>query len=163
MTWTYSGDPSASDLDEVRFMLQDTDTTDQLMPDEEIQFVIDKWAGVVGSNIWAAAICAETLAAKFAREVSVSGDGVSVAVQDLQDKYDRLAASLREQHKTFAGSGENGAIGNGTIFDTTPDASIKPLSFGKGMHDNLRAGQQDWGGQWPTAATEVWTIPEDAL
>lgn len=159
MTWSYSGDPSASDLDEVRFHLQDTDTTDQLMSDEEIQFTIDKWVDVVGTNLWAAAICAETLAAKFAREVSVSADGVSVSVQDLQDKYDALAMSLREQHKTFTGAAGS-PTANGTVFDVEQDDTIRPLAFGKGMHDNIRGGIQDRGNQ---ADTPWFTMPEDAL
>lgn len=35
-TWTYSGDPSASDLDSVRFDISDTDQNDQRFSDEEI-------------------------------------------------------------------------------------------------------------------------------
>lgn len=41
MTWTYSGDPGASALDEVRFLIQDTDQDDQLLSDEEIEYLID--------------------------------------------------------------------------------------------------------------------------
>jgi hypothetical protein len=164
MTWSYSGDPSASDLDTVRFLLQDTTTADQLMSDEEIQFVIDSWADRVGSNYWAAAMCADNVAAKFAREVAVSGDGVTVAVEALQDKYAALALSLRAQHTDYAGSGPLGAEGNGTIFDVDGfDPTIRPLSFGKGMHDNLRAGQQDFGGEGEFARDSSFNIPEDAI
>jgi hypothetical protein len=41
MTWTYSGNPGASVLDEVRFLIQDTDTTDQLLSNEELNYLID--------------------------------------------------------------------------------------------------------------------------
>lgn len=44
MTWSYSGDPSSSTLDEVRFLIQDTDTTDQLLSNEEINYLIDAYA-----------------------------------------------------------------------------------------------------------------------
>jgi hypothetical protein len=40
MTWTYSGNPGASPLDEVRFLIQDTDTNDQLLSNEEINYLI---------------------------------------------------------------------------------------------------------------------------
>lgn len=41
MTWTYSGNPGASALDEVRFLIQDTDEDNQLLSDEEIEYLID--------------------------------------------------------------------------------------------------------------------------
>ena len=145
MSWSYSDDPSASDLDAVRFHIQDTDPDDPLLSDEEIEFLISKWKPVYDSLLYTAAICAETLAAKFAREVNVSGDGTSVGVEALQGKYEQLAVSLRDQHKEFAGVGGAPMVG-GTLFDDYFDASIKPLSFAKGMHDNVEAGEQDYGG-----------------
>lgn len=159
MTWSYSGDPSTSDLDAVRFHLQDTNTDDQLMQDEEIQFVIDQWSGVKGSNVWAASVCAEKLAGKFAREVAVSADGVSVAVQELQAKYEQMALRLRTEHKEFYGTAGSPDAG-GTIFDEWFDPTIKPLAFGRGMHDNMRVGQQDRSG---TERPLDYTVPEDAL
>lgn len=41
MTWTYSGNPGASLLDEVRFLIQDTDTDDQFLSNEEIEYLLD--------------------------------------------------------------------------------------------------------------------------
>lgn len=158
MTFSYSGDPSASDIDEVRFHVQDTDSSDPLISDEEIQFLIDQWADTVGTNMWVAAMVAENLAAKFAREVAVSADGVSVAVEQLQDKFEQLAVSLRDRHKSFIGAAGSPTAG-GTLFDETFDLSIKPLSFGKGMHDNMRAGRQDFAGTMQRFPE----LPEDAL
>ena len=40
MTWTYSGNPGSSLLDEVRFLIQDTDTTEQLLSNEEINYLL---------------------------------------------------------------------------------------------------------------------------
>ena len=40
MTFTYSGNPGASALDEVRFLIQDTDTNDQLLSNEEIEYLL---------------------------------------------------------------------------------------------------------------------------
>lgn len=43
MSWTYSGDPSSSDLDKYRFMLGDTIAEEPLMQNEEIQFIVDTY------------------------------------------------------------------------------------------------------------------------
>lgn len=45
MSWSYSGDPSASKLDECRFILGDTNKDSPIMQDEEIQYIIDKSNG----------------------------------------------------------------------------------------------------------------------
>ena len=41
MTWSYSGDPASSDRDAIRFYIGDTDTTLQLLQDEDIDFLAD--------------------------------------------------------------------------------------------------------------------------
>jgi len=143
--WSYSGDPTDSDLDEIRFLVQDTDTADQLITDEEISYIIDKWVDVYGSNFMAAAMVAEAIAAKFTREVAYSADGVSVAVEQLQQKYDNLAMSLRDQYRQFdIGAGP---VVEGILYSDTLDPGIKPTMFGIGMNDNVRAGKQEYGGR----------------
>jgi hypothetical protein len=47
MSWTYSGNPAASDLDRLRFELGDTVAATPLLANEEINFIIaqeSKWA-----------------------------------------------------------------------------------------------------------------------
>jgi hypothetical protein len=144
VTWTYTN-PGASTLDAVRYYLQDTDVSDPLVSDEEINFLIDQWyARGNNSAVYVAAIAADNLAGKFAREVSVSADGVSVGVQELQDKFMHLAESLRAQYSREQLAGGPETFGNNFGEEFEPD--IKPLTFGKGMHDNLDAGRQDYGG-----------------
>lgn len=43
MSFTYSGDPSNSPLDEARFLLADTNEAEPIMQDEEIQYIIDTY------------------------------------------------------------------------------------------------------------------------
>jgi hypothetical protein len=160
VTFSYSGDPSASDLDEVRFLISDTNEAEPLLSDEEIAYVIATWNPLYGSNTLTAAVCCEIVAGKFAGSISVSADGVSVALSELQGKYEQLAASLRDQYK------QQEALGNpsfsGTLFDDTWDATIKPLTFGKGFMDNYLAGRQNFGdydpGEMPSYGpeTEAW-------
>jgi len=52
MTCTYSGNPADSDLDAVRFLLQDTDCSNNIFEDEEIAWTLTEEA-----NIYTAAAC----------------------------------------------------------------------------------------------------------
>ena len=65
MSWNYRGSPAGSERDTVRFMVGDTDTTDQLITDEEIAWCIERGNGV---NIGAAIAC-DAISAKFSRLV----------------------------------------------------------------------------------------------
>lgn len=142
--WSYSGDPASSDRDQVRFYIQDTDQGRQLLADEEIDFVLVQWEAAFNSPLYAAAVCAEVLAAKFAAEVSVNADGVSVDQGALQARYNDLAVSLRDQYKAL--SGNQGPIG-ASDFGLDGDPTIPSLSFGVGFQDNAYAGSQDYGDQ----------------
>ena len=46
MSWTYSGNPADSKLDEYRFLIGDTNEDEPILQDEEIQYIIDTY----GSN-----------------------------------------------------------------------------------------------------------------
>lgn len=52
MSCSYSGDPSTSDTDAVRFLIQDTDCTKNIFEDEEIAWTLTEEA-----NIYMAAAC----------------------------------------------------------------------------------------------------------
>lgn len=144
MTWDYSPeDLVGNPVNAVHFYLGDTVSTDQLIQDEEIEFLIAQWAPVYGEGqvILFASKAAEYLAAKFAREVSYSADGVSIGTQELQSKYQALAAQLREQAQ--GASFVEGPYVGGVLEWEQPDPSIKPPAFGIGMHDNIQAGTQN--------------------
>ena len=96
------------------------------------------------SVVYVAAVAAETVAARFAREVTYSADGVSLGTNELQQKYNDLAASLREQYRAGSVAG-NPDVG-GIMVGEELDDSIKPLVWSVGMNDNRRAGQQEYGG-----------------
>ena len=96
MTWTYSGDPSDSDRDAVRFLIQDTDVANQLTYDEEIDYEL-----VNGGSVLAAAVAvAETIAAKLSR----TGSAVT-----LEANYGQIVIRLRRRlaqgATPFAGGG----------------------------------------------------------
>lgn len=92
MTWSYSGDPSSSNQDAVRFAIGDTDSADQLITDEEIAYLL------TDSTVTAASIAAcEALAAKFARQVDRSVGNLSLSSSQRAAQFRELAATLRKR------------------------------------------------------------------
>lgn len=132
--FSYGGDPSTGGTDEVRFLLHDTDAANPLLQDEEIQYVLDRQQDAYGDPLMAAAICADLIAGRYAGEVSINADGVTYSGDQLQTKYQGLAAALRATFKQLA------SAGGGPTFGQTR----RPSSFARGMHDNLWGGNQDW-------------------
>lgn len=142
MSFTYSGDPGVTPGDAVRFLVGDIVEEDALLSDEEIAFLIELWKDK-NSIYYAASMAAEAIAAKFAREVTVSSDSQSVSTSELQRKYLDLAARLLRQHETLLTGGyvDMGGVNAGE----QPDPTVTSPAFGTGMHDSTEAGAQDLG------------------
>ena len=101
ISWSYSGDPAASNLDEVRWWIGDTDIDDQQLQDAEINFAID----ATGDNKRAAAWCARGLKAKYSREVNIrtGADGEFRAdLSNLAKAYGDLADFLEAASGEYA-------------------------------------------------------------
>lgn len=86
-TWSYSGDPNASNLDKVRFLVGDVNPDTKLLNNAEITEVLQDEPRVH----FAAARCAEALAARFASQSDAGAQSVRSA------RYLELAKRLREQ------------------------------------------------------------------
>lgn len=143
MTFSYSGDPADSDLDEVRFLLGDT-ATPSLLTDEEIEYLIAKLETTYSDMTAVASYGAEAIATRYAGEVTISADGVSYSGEQLQDKYCKLASDLRAQYERLQARGAEAYAGGTNVWDLWP-RDVVPLNFGIGMHDNIRAGNQRYG------------------
>jgi len=67
MSWTYSGNPASSALDEVRFLLGDTiSTKPYTLSNEEINYAIALYGSpTIGSNLFAAATLSNSILAKL--------------------------------------------------------------------------------------------------
>lgn len=158
--WSYSGDPSASPLDQVRFYCQDTDPAVRWLSDVEVNFVIGVWIGTydVAALTWvggpyddplmAAHACALRIAAKVAGWSTVDGDGVEVDLSGLQARFTQLAGDLKAEYDRLTETAGDVDYTN-LMFGATLDPTIAPLDFGIGMHDNPAAGQQQYGGELP--------------
>lgn len=69
MSWTYSGDPATSPLDEARFLIGDTDKNAPIMQDEEIKYLIKKYGKNQNMLMYQLFFRAATL---FARDIKRS-------------------------------------------------------------------------------------------
>jgi hypothetical protein len=161
MTTTYTV-PGDTDKDTLRFLIQDTDPHDAdewQLQDEEIQWAYDTWFPLYNNLYFVAATLADTIAARYAREASYSADGVSISLGPVGDQYRALAASLREQYKSSLVGGGLDVGGMAPNEQLLPDT--KPFSFGKGLHDNIEAGPQEYGGVYPPEqALQILAVPE---
>lgn len=73
MTWTYSGNPGSSSRDEVRFLIQDTDTDDQLLSNEEIDYLLTSYGDPYSAAV-AAVVSLIGQAARSEEESKKVGD-----------------------------------------------------------------------------------------
>ena len=96
MSWSYSGDPEKSLLDQVRFTIGDTDPNDNLLSDEELGFLIKTEDSPLEASISAA----ETIAAKYSRLADERVGDVSISFKQKAENYLTLASKLKERRKT---------------------------------------------------------------
>lgn len=146
MSFSYSGDPSGGVIDAVRFLVGDTDEQESFLSDEEIAFLDTLWS-FRGSSYWTASMAADAIAAKLAREITVNSDGQSLSASELMQKFLDLAVSLRAMHESLLAGGIVSA--GGVEISEQHDQTVRPLSFGIAMHDNIEAGNQNHGGEYP--------------
>jgi len=124
MTWSYSGDPDESPLDEARFLLGDTDEEDPLITNEEINYTL-KHNKVTYT---ACAVCCDTLARKYSREIaSQMGSGsLQVQAQQRAEAFTKRAAELRAM-----------VISKVPAYSVGSDPSVdRPATFKRGMMEN---------------------------
>lgn len=135
MTWSYSGDPMSDEMDAVRFLVGDTDSGDPLMQDEEIEHLLDRFI----TPYQAAVQACRVLAAKFAREVSHSGDGLSYSGSDLHKHYMALAEELDKLARRQARAGAGPYVGGISWKERRKDdedADLIPTHFRSHHHDH---------------------------
>ena len=146
MVWTYSGDPAASDLDAVRFLLGDTVEASAIFQDEELEWVLTQ-----ASNVYiAASIAAESAASAFegaAGDVKTKTVGALSISYDSEkaEKYRKLSRQLRFQgalHSTIVPY--SGGISKADKETQEDDTDWVRPNFSIGMHDNEGTQVTDW-------------------
>jgi hypothetical protein len=91
MSWSYSGDPSHSELDAVRFLLGDTNFSAQQLSDEEVLYLIANRDDLYLAGADAAA----SLATRYLRLVDKSVGDLSISYSQQQTSYLDLEKRLR--------------------------------------------------------------------
>ena len=133
MAFTYV-DPTSGDRDKVRFLVQDTDSTDYHLEDAEVTYLISVWGNVYA----AAAYAAEAIAAKYAHKTNYSrsiGDlSISESYATSAQEFRELANRLRTQElDLFPPSAKI----NASAIMATADKTVTTYKtdFYTGMHD----------------------------
>ena len=94
MVWTYTGDPSDSDKDALRFHLGDTDSSDQQLSDQEINYLLQ----LHGGNVYlATADAARSLAGQFSRQSDKQVGDLRLSLGQKAEHYWQLAKRMELQ------------------------------------------------------------------
>jgi len=129
VSWSYSGDPSSSDRDAVRFAIGDTDTNDQQLTDEEIDYLLGLYPTVNECAI----ACVDSLIAKYARLVSQSVGAISISYGERLSNYKTLLGRLsRKRGRLIPFAGGTTISGKDTADE---DTDRDPPKFKVGMFD----------------------------
>lgn len=134
MTWTYSGNPSASSRDEVRFLIGDTATSDQQVTDEEITYAVT----ATGDARQAAIRLCLALSAKYARLTDTVVDDVQVRYSQRSQQYRDLATALAASPTATGGVAVGpwaGSLSQDWQDTVDADDDLIPAAFRVGMHD----------------------------
>lgn len=131
MSWNYSGDPSASPLDEVRFLVQDTDTTDQLVSDGEVNYALS----TEGSAFRAAASICDAIALKLGRQMDSKGD-TSYIAREKYEQYKQMAVELRTKASKSAVTLFAGGITHSQKDAQEQDRDRVQPAFTRELHTN---------------------------
>lgn len=145
--WSY--DPQELGVDtleerknSVRFLVGDTDETDQQIQDEEIIFSL----GQTGQNIYfAGAMVAEGIQAKFARLVTSEIDRTTrIRYSDMQEQYRALAQDLREKGLRWGNGMGVFAGGINTLqMEIARQNPLRPRSTHRGEFDYPKGQYRD--------------------
>lgn len=130
MSWTYSNAPATVARDAVRLLVGDTDSTDQLVSDEEIT-----WAVAQGPTTLAAARIAEVIAGRFSRRADKEVGDLSLRASQKAKAYLVLAQRLQVRANLVAGVPYAGGISVSDKQDQEDDTD-RVSGSSVGMHDN---------------------------
>ena len=123
MTWTYDPATMATNArDQIRFELGDTDTDDQLLQDEEIDYAY----AAQSSDLWGTvARCARAISFKLARQAkSITSGPLQVSLIDRARQYADLAKAAEAK-----------VARKGLPLVVTVEDGVRQ-TFHQGMHDH---------------------------
>lgn len=150
ITINIAGDETgtSADINNVRFLIGDTDSTDYAITNDNIAFALSQ----ASDDLYlAASICCRALAAKYANLVDTKFESVSSNYSQLQNNYTKLAARLESQSKKFGKGGLGvplvGGISISDVDSVEQDSDRIPSKFRRDQYANPpRGAREDWWG-----------------
>lgn len=137
MAWTYTAVPFTASTqgkrDTVRFLVGDTDTTDQQLQDSEVDGLI---SAEVDVYLAALAACG-VLSARYSRRASKSVGNLSIQYSNISKQYAELRASIERQAlRHNAPTPYAGGISQSDMEGDQGDDDLVQPNFTVGMDDN---------------------------
>lgn len=131
MAFTYTSDPENSNRDAVRLLTGDTDSTDPLLQDSEVDYFLSLYSNAVYP---AAAAACDAISSKYARQADTTNGRLSVKASQRSEAYAKKAKELRRDTLLGADVFAGGlTIAGKNALDDDVDA-VQP-SFKVGMDD----------------------------
>lgn len=143
MSWNYGGNPASSELDAVRLLIGDTDTTDQQLTDEEINYV----RGITSSVRAAAIGCIRLLIARYARKVDKAIGDLKISYSQRLKQYQELITQVQLDIALNSSSAAPyaGGISISDKETVEEDTDRVEPSIKLGIHDNGDQGTEGDG------------------
>lgn len=127
MSWTYGYNPNDNTKDMVRFLIGDTDPTDPLLQDEEIQYLLNQ--GGAPQNVAVMAI--EGIMAKFSRMADETVGGVKINFSQKLKNMDLMKQAMIQRIATTSIKPYAGAISRSDMLQVSqnPDRPCPPFNL----------------------------------
>lgn len=146
MAWSYDASnlnttTASGRLNTVRLLVGDTDSSDELVQNEEIAFALSQ----SNDNVYyAGSLVCRLVAAKFSRLVDTTLDNaISAKYSTRAKQYQQLAIQIEAQAKKASGKSIGvfaGGIFRVDMFEANEDPTRVRPSFGVNQFDNVEAG-----------------------
>jgi len=124
VTWTYST-TLATEKDQIRLEIQDTDTTAQLLQDEEITYLV-----TVEQNFWGAASrCCEIISRNFLRkaDVRIGRGGTTLTYSVAAKQYADMATAFRKRANAMNAPWSGGRSVDDKNTLASDDSLVQPI------------------------------------
>ena len=131
MAFTWTGDPSASVIEQIRWEINDIDSTNAKFQDSEIQYAYDQEHSIFNAS---ARLC-EQLQVKYSDAASRTMGPLKVDMSNMANLFAEKAKALRRRATAWAQPYVGGqSEAKEDVFEA--DSDLKQPIFEKGMMDN---------------------------
>lgn len=151
MTWSYSGNPTNSPTDAVRFEVQDTVSTSPLLQDEELQYAIAQESGPLPTGgysaaqiLSAAAHCCEALVRRFSMQADTTTGSLHVTYSKAALGFAARAKELRARAQGMQGPYVGGLSRSDKLGILQDTDRVQP-AFTRGEFNNPWTGRTSSG------------------